>query len=71
MKVEDKFNELDKRFYTKRNETFTKIMNWLDKPDYRDRLFNFMFKEVFNANLFVFGCSYCNDYDSINKFGKR
>ena len=27
---EDKFNELDKRFYTKRNETFTKIMNWLN-----------------------------------------
>ena len=27
-----------------------------------------MFKEVFN-NLFVFGCSYSNDYDSINKFG--
>lgn len=23
------------------------------------------------ANLFVFGCSYCNDYDSISKFGKR
>ena len=47
--IENKFNELDKRFYTKRNETFTKIMNWLDKPDYRDRLFNFMFKEVFNG----------------------
>ena len=47
--IEEKFHELDKRYGQKRKETYTKIMNWLDKPDYRDKLFNFMFKEVFNG----------------------
>ena len=45
-------------------------MNWLDKPDYRDRLFNFMFKEVFNELIYLYLVVHiCNDYDSISKFG--